>query len=51
MNGNGAIDFADVVKYFQNMQWIRDNQYWPFFDYNNNGLIDFADLIMLFNKV
>jgi len=51
VNGNGWIDFADVVKYFQNMQWIRDNQYKPFFDYNGNGLIDFADLIMLFNKV
>ncbi|NYT17596.1 MAG: hypothetical protein GKC06_06290 [Methanomicrobiales archaeon] len=44
-------DGDDVVKYFQNMQWIRDNQYVPFFDYNGNGLIDFADLIMLFNKV
>jgi PKD repeat protein len=51
VNGNGGIDFADVVKYFQNMQWIRNNQYVPFFDYNGNGLIDFADLIMLFNKV
>jgi PKD repeat protein len=57
VNGNGNIDFDDVVTYFQNMQWIRDNQYRPFFNYNGNlevapnyG-IDFADLIMLFNKV
>jgi PKD repeat protein len=51
VNGNGLIDFSDVVTYFQNMQWIRDNQYVPFFDYNGNGLIDFADLILLFHKV
>jgi PKD repeat protein len=51
VNGNGRIDFNDVTTYFQNMQWIRDNQYIPFFDYNGNGNIDFADLILLFNKV
>jgi PKD repeat protein len=51
VNGNGKIDFNDVTTFFQNMQWIRDNQYEPFFDYNGNGNIDFADLILLFNKV
>ncbi len=51
VNGNGRIDFNDVTTYFQNMQWIRDNQYEPFFDYNGNGYIDFADLILLFNMV
>jgi PKD repeat protein len=51
VNGNDHVDFADVVLYFNNMQWIRDNQYIPFFDYNGNLQIDFADLILLFNKV
>jgi PKD repeat protein len=51
VNGNGNIDFNDVTTYFQNMQWIRDNQYVPFFDYNGNGLIDFNDLILLFQQV
>jgi PKD repeat protein len=51
VNGNGLIDFNDVITYFQNMQWIRDNQYVPFFDYNGNGLIDFNDVILLFQKV
>jgi PKD repeat protein len=51
VNGNGKIDFNDVTVFFQNMQWIRDNQYIPFFDYNGNGNIDFADLILLFNMV
>jgi len=51
VNGNGRIDFNDVTTYYQNMQWIRINQYIPFFDYNKNGLIDFADLILLFQHV
>jgi PKD repeat protein len=53
VNGNGRIDFNDVTTYFQNMQWIKedDHEYIPFFDYNGNGRIDFADLIMLFHKV
>ncbi len=51
VNGNGRIDFNDVITYFNNMQWIRDNQYIPFFDYNKNGNIDFNDLILLFQKV
>jgi PKD repeat protein len=51
VNGNGNIDFNDVTTYFQNMQWIRDNQYVPFFDYNGNGLVDFNDLILLFQQV
>ena len=51
LNGNERIDFNDVILFFQNMQWIRDNQYVPFFDYNSNGLIDFDDLIELFQMV
>lgn len=55
VNGNGLIDFNDVVLYFQNTQvtpWVQSgNEYLPFFDYNGNGLIDFNDLILLFQKV
>ena len=51
VNGNGYIDFNDVITYFQNMQWIRDNQYGPFFDYNSNTFIDFNDVVLLFLKV
>ena len=51
VNGNGYIDFNDVITYFQNMQWIRDNQYVPFFDYNSNTFIDFNDVVLLFLKV
>jgi PKD repeat protein len=51
VNGNGDIDFNDVTTYFQNMDWIEDNQYIPFFDYNGNSYIDFNDVILLFHEV
>jgi PKD repeat protein len=51
LNGNGHTDFADVILYFQNMDWIEDNQPQGCFDYNGNGLIDFNDLILLFQEV
>jgi hypothetical protein len=51
LNGNGRIDFADVVLFFKNMNWIRENQPAGCFDYNGNGNIDFADLILLFQEV
>jgi PKD repeat protein len=57
VNGNHKIDFNDVTTYFQNMPWIRVNQYRPFFNYHPNAEvppnygIDFADLIDLFNMV
>jgi PKD repeat protein len=52
VNGNGRIDFEDVVTYFQNMGWIRGNSAVGIapFDYNGNGLIDFDDLVVLFNE-
>jgi PKD repeat protein len=51
LNGNGLTDFADVIIYFTNMNWIEDNQPQGCFDYNANGLIDFNDLILLFQEV
>jgi PKD repeat protein len=51
LNGNGRTDFADVVLFFRNMDWIRQNQPVSCFDYNANGGIDFADLVILFHEV
>ncbi len=47
LNGNGRIDFNDVVIYFNAMEWISQNQPVEAFDYNGNGRIDFNDLIFL----
>jgi len=51
LNGNGRLDFADVVLYFNQMTWIAANEPIPAFDLNGNGRIDFADIVALFNEI
>ncbi|ACL16101.1 hypothetical protein [Methanosphaerula palustris] len=51
INGDGVLDFNDVVLYFNQMDWIADNEPVSLFDYNGNGEIDFNDVIWLFNRV
>jgi YVTN family beta-propeller protein len=51
INGNGVLDFDDVVTYYDNMDWIRQNAPIAFFDYNHNGLIDFDDVGKLQNPL
>jgi hypothetical protein len=51
LNGNGRLDFADVVLYFTQMMWISSNEPIAAFDLNGNGRIDFADIVALFNEV
>jgi hypothetical protein len=49
INGNGRLDFADVVTYYNNMAWITQNGMVAYFDYNKNGRIDFNDVVRLYN--
>jgi len=51
LNGNGRLDFADVVLYFNQMTWIAANEPIEAFDLNGNGRIDFADIVALFNEI
>ncbi|WP_440950689.1 dockerin type I domain-containing protein [Methanosphaerula subterraneus] len=51
VNGNGHIDFSDVVLFFNNMDWIATNEPVSAFDFNRNGHIDFNDVVLLFNQV
>ena len=51
LNGNGNIDFDDVVQYFTHIDWIGANEPVPCFDFNGNGNIDFDDLVNLFGEV
>src|SRR5665647_3449668 len=51
VNGNGRKDFADVVLYFNQMDWIGRNEPVEGFDYNGNRRIDFADVVWLFNNL
>jgi PKD repeat protein len=51
VNGNNKKDFADVVLYFNQMDWIADNEPVAGFDYTGNGQVDFADVVWLFNEL
>jgi PKD repeat protein len=51
VNGNGDGDFADVVLYFNAMDWVAANEPLSAFDYNGNGRIDYADVVWLFNTL
>jgi len=51
LNGNGNVDFADLILYFNYMWWIETYEPTMLFDYNGNGNIDFNDLVLLYNKV
>jgi hypothetical protein len=51
LNGNGRLDFADVVLYFNQMEWIAANEPVSAFDLNRNGRIDFADIVQLFGEI
>jgi PKD repeat protein len=51
INGNGRLDFNDVVIYYNNMDWIKENDLVAFFDYNKNSLIDFNDVLKLYNLI
>ena len=50
VNGNGRSDFNDVVLFFNQMDWIADNEPVASFDFNGNGQIDFNDVVWLFNN-
>ena len=48
VNGNGRRDFADVVLYFDQLNWIAANEPVSAFDHNANGRCDFGDITALF---
>jgi uncharacterized repeat protein (TIGR01451 family) len=53
INGNGRLDFDDVVAFYMNMQWVRDNSAVGIipYDLNNNGRIDYDDVVQLYQEV
>lgn len=53
VNGNGAVDFDDVVAYYQHMDWMESNGMVGIspYDYNNNGRIDYDDVVTLYYKL
>lgn len=51
LNGNGEAGFNDVVLFFNNLDWIADNEPVSAFDFNQNGAIGFQDIVMLFTEL
>ena len=51
VNGNGRLDFADVVVFFNAMEWMSGNEPVQFFDFNHNLRIDFGDVVELFEML
>ncbi len=53
INGNGRLDYDDIVLYYENMQWIRDQDDVGIepFDYNRNGRIDYDDVVVLYQEL
>ena len=51
LNGNGALDFADVVLFFNQMDWISAHEPAGLFDFNHNGRIDYNDIVRVFEML
>ncbi len=51
VNGDGSVDFVDVMIFFNNMELMEADGLTPLFDFNGNGRIDFNDLFLLFLRV
>jgi PKD repeat protein len=50
-NGNGDLDYDDVVLCFAHIEWITENEPTCCFDHNGNGRIDYADVVTLFGRM
>jgi len=51
LNGNGRLDFADVVLFFKHKGFIEANWGASLTDFNGNGRLDFDDIVRLFRRV
>jgi len=51
INGNGRLDFDDVVKFFQHFDEPVISQYPRYYDFNRNGRLDYDDIVELFRRV
>jgi PKD repeat protein len=51
VNGNGRLDYDDVVKFFRHFDDPVITQYSRYYDFNRNGRLDYDDIVELFKKV
>jgi len=50
-NGDGRLDFGDVVEFYKNMEWIKQNYPLSRVDQNGDNELNFGDVIELFKKI
>ena len=50
-NGNGKLDFDDVIAYHDNMDRIVANNLTAYFDYDGNKQIDFNDVVKQYDMI
>ena len=51
LNGNGRKDFSDIALFFEQLDWIMENEPAGAFDPNGNGRVDFNDIVRLFEEL
>ena len=53
INGNGILDYDDVVAFYQNMAWVAGNTAVGIepYDFNGNGRIDYDDVVVLYYRI
>jgi PKD repeat protein len=53
INGNGVLEFDDVVAFYQNMAWVAGNTAVGIepYDFNRNGRIDYDDVVVLYYRI
>lgn len=51
LNGNGILDFDDVVVLYANDDWISANEPVSLFDFEPSGTLGFSDIIALFGEL
>jgi 5-hydroxyisourate hydrolase-like protein (transthyretin family) len=51
VNGNGRLDYDDVVKFFRHFDDPVITQYSRYYDFNRNGRLDYDDIVELFKRV
>ncbi|WP_048145132.1 dockerin type I domain-containing protein [Methanosphaerula palustris] len=51
MNGNGSVDFNDMVLYFNQLNWIAENEPLVAFDQSEDNRVDFNDMVALFHSL
>jgi PKD repeat protein len=53
INGNGILDYDDVVAFYQNMAWVAGNTAVGIepYDFNGNDRIDYDDVVVLYYRI